>query len=74
MPHTIDAQENQARVTFTGMTLAEVQAYLDAHALLLTALRWHITIISGPGAGPITVALHRTLTPGDQQALEQALS
>ena len=74
MPYTIDAHENAVVITFTGMTLAEVQAYLAARQGLLGALRWRVTGISGPGSGPFQATLHRALTTGEQQALEQALT
>ena len=74
MPYTINALENQVVITFTGMTLAEVQAYLAARANLLTALRWHGTEGNGPGGGQFVVSLHRSLTVGNKQALQQAMS
>ena len=74
MPYTIDARENEVLITFTGMTLAQVQAYLTARQTLLDALRWRVNDIYGPGAGPFKVALHRALSPGDQTALEQAMA
>ena len=74
MPLEIDAQENEVLITFTNMTLEEVKTYLAAKQALLGALRWRIASISGPGSGPFTAILHRALTPGDQTALEQALT
>lgn len=74
MPFTIEAQENEVVITFTALTLAQVQAYLTARQSLLTTLRWRVDSITGPGAGPLRATLHRTLTTGDQTALEQAMS
>ena len=74
MPYTIDAEENRVVITFTGMTLAEVQAYLAARANLLTALRWHVTEVNGHGGGQFAANLRRSLTIGDQTALEQAMA
>ena len=74
MPYTIDALENEVVITFTGMTLAQVQDYLASRETLLRALRWRVSHISGPGAGPFRAALHRALTIGDQTALENAMS
>ena len=74
MPYTLNAQENEVLITFTDITLAQVQAYLATKQPLLKALRWNITSLSGPGPGPFRAILHRSLTPGDQQALEQALT
>ena len=74
MPYTINARENEVVITFSGITLAEVQAYLAARQALLQALRWLVNEISGPGVGPFRVTLHRALTTGDQTALEQAMA
>ena len=74
MPYTINALENQVVITFTGMTLAEVQAYLAARENLLMALRWHVTEVNGHGGGQFVVSLHRSLTVGDEQALQQAMT
>ena len=74
MPFTINAQENQVLITFTDLTLDQVQAYLAARQAILAALRWHLDSISGPGAGPFTASLRRSLTLGDQTALEQAMA
>ena len=74
MPYTIDAKENEVLITFTGLTLAQVQAYLAARQAILAALRWHLDSISGPGAGPFVASLRRSLTLGDKTALEQAMA
>ena len=74
MPYTIDAHENAVVITFTGLTLEQVQTYLATKTALLGALRWRLNGISGPGAGPFKAVLHRALTTGDQTALEQAMA
>lgn len=74
MPFTIDALENEVVITFTGMSLDQVQDYLAAREALLRALRWRVSHIAGPGTGPFRASLHRALTPGDQMALENAMS